>query len=143
MGKTRGRRADSRLADMTTVPKQYKPPGVPPAIERNYTLDITDTDMLKVREVVYRKFIVDFAIMQLTWQAEDWQHVARIDCCHGMIHRHQFDQQGNNLDGHAEIKVIPGEDDSRWEIVQDGYWAALGTMQEEWEENLRRWRDGR
>ncbi|MFC1418562.1 DUF7718 family protein [Streptacidiphilus cavernicola] len=128
---------------MATIPKDYKPPPIPPAIETNFPIDLTDTDILKVRQVEYRKWVVDFAIMQLTMEAGEWVHVARIDCCHGMIHRHQFAQNGRDLDGRLEIKAIPADDDNRWEIVQDGFYKAIGTMQEEWEDNLRRWRDGR
>ncbi|CAN3980453.1 hypothetical protein [Kitasatospora purpeofusca] len=132
----------SRLVDMVTIPKQYKPPACPPAVEMNFPLELTETDHLHVRQVLYRDRVVDFAIMQLTWEDGTRHEVARIDCCHSVIHRHQFAKDGRDLDGHLEIKVIPPDGGDRWNIVHAGYFEALSVMQEEWADNLRRWRDG-
>jgi hypothetical protein len=133
----------SRLADMATVPKQYKPPPSPPAIEMNSPMEITDTDTLKIRRVMYHEKIVDFAIMQFTLEGDDWHQVARIDCCHSMIHRHQFTRDGRDLYDHLEIKAIPADGGDRWNVVHAGYFDAYAIMFEEWEDNVRRWRDGR
>ncbi|TKA09509.1 DUF7718 family protein [Actinacidiphila oryziradicis] len=126
-----------------TAVKQYKPPSCPPAEELNFRLEFTETDEFRVRQVLYRDFIVDFAIMQMVREDGSWVHVARIDCCHSTIHRHQFTHAGDDLYDHLEITAIPPDGGDRWSIVHAGYFSALGTMQEEWAENLRRWRDGR
>ena len=136
-GKRRG-----RVTDMATVPKQYKPPACPPAVEMNFPIEITETDELRIRQLIYREKIVDFAIMQLVREDGLRSEVARIDCCHSMIHRHQFTKDGKDLYDHLEIKAIPADGGDRWNVVHAGYFDALAVMQEEWAENLRRWRDG-
>ena len=123
--------------------KHYRPPPCPPAEEKNFRLELTDTDELHVRQVWYRDKIVDFAIMQLVWEDGERVHVARIDCCHSMIHRHQFNQAGEDVFNHRQITAIPPDAGNRWSIVHAGYYSALGTMYEEWADNLRRWRDDR
>jgi len=132
----------SRVADMTVVPKQYKPPSSPPAVEMNFPIELTDTDELRVRRLMYREKVVDFAIMQIVWEDGERAEVARIDCCHSMIHRHQFTKDGRDLYDHLEIKSIPADGGDRWNIVHAGYFEALAAMQAEWADNLRRWRDG-
>lgn len=143
MGKSRGRRHEQRLADMSTPAQHYKPPPIPPAVQLNLPIELTETDELRVRQVMYKEKIVDFAIMQICYDGEECNEIARIDCCHSMIHRHQFTRDGNDLYDHLEIKAIPADGGDRWNIVHAGYYDALGLMQEEWAENLRRWRDGR
>lgn len=143
MGKSKGRRQERRLVDMATIPKDYKPPPVPPAVELNFKAEITETDELRIRQVVYTEKIVDFAIMQLHWEGQCHHQVARIDCCHSMIHRHQFTRDGHDLYDRLQIKAIPADGGTRWNIVDAGYHEVLALMYDEWEDNLRRWRDGR
>ena len=128
---------------MRTPPPVYKPPDCPPAIEMNIPMEITDTDELRIRRRIYREKIVDFAVMQLAWEGSERFEIARIDCHHGMIHRHQFTRDGTELGGRLEIKAIPADGGDRWGIVHAGYFECLSAMQAEWEDNLRRWRDGR
>lgn len=68
-----------------------------------------------------------------------WKTVARIDCCGGTIHRHQYDRQGNDIVGHELIKEIPPNDG--WKVVNEAYLTAYDVMHHEWEDNLRRWRN--
>lgn len=89
----------------------------------------------------YRNRIVDFAFMQLTKSYDKWVEVARIDCCGGTIHRHQFDQDGVDLYDHLLIKPIP-RDGREWDTVNDSYEVMFDDMMDRWQENLRRWRNG-
>lgn len=100
-----------------------------------------DPHRLVVRMKLYRGLIVDFSINQTTLIEQRWRDVARIDCCGGVIHRHQYDIHGNDLIGHKLIEKIPSE--GGWEVVNKGYLTAYDVMHDEWENNLRRWRDGR
>jgi hypothetical protein len=93
--------------------------------------------VLKVRILTYRGKVVDFAVTQILFDGADWVNVARIDCCHGYIHRHQFDRDGNDIWDHRKIMDIPHE--NGWEVVDRGYEEALDVMQNEWEDNLGRW----
>ena len=139
-----GNNRRGRVKDMN-IPVQeprYRPPAVPPAIPTVYPIELTPEDRLVVRMSCYRGKIVDFAIMQETWGGDMWTPVARIDCCHGTIHRHQFDQAGVDVLDHALICDIPAQGDS-WGVVHRGYDDALTTMMDEWEDNLRRWRNVR
>jgi hypothetical protein len=79
--------------------------------------------------------------MQETRTDSGWARVARIDCCGGTIHRHQF-IIGSEVDiyDHRPIMEIPAQDG--WEAVDKGYDSASDVMFNEWEDNLRRWRDG-
>lgn len=133
-----------RVVDMSaTEPRHYKPPACPPAVESNFHLDITEDNMLHVRYQVWRDLITFFAIMQLVLDEGEWKHVARIDCCHDMIHRHQFVRSdGRDIFDRQKIVTIPWDGGTRWNVVNSGYHDALGVMYEEWEENVRRWRDG-
>ncbi|WP_412735977.1 hypothetical protein [Krasilnikovia sp. MM14-A1259] len=97
-----------------------------------------DGQMLVVRIWVYRALIVDFAINQVIEVDGSWKDVARIDCCGGTVHRHQFDKDGNDLIGHKLIREIPP--DAGGEVVNEAYKEALAVMHDEYDDNLRRWR---
>ncbi|GAA3854788.1 DUF7718 family protein [Streptomyces sedi] len=133
-----------KLANMGVAPKPplYSPPTVPPADEVDYAMDLDGENKLYVRLRTYRGRIVDFAIMQRTLLYERWEEIARIDCCGGTIHRHLFSRDGEILLDHDLIRDIPHGEGS-WAVVDDGYLPALDELQERWESNLRRWRDGR
>jgi hypothetical protein len=119
----------------------YRPPPVPPAERTIFPVELGPDDHLVVRMVTYRGSIVDFAIMQLTRCGNALVEVARIDCCGGSIHRHQFDQDGVDLYDHKLIAPIL-RDGSEWATVQAGYDAMLDDMMDRWQDNLRRWRNG-
>lgn len=120
----------------------YEPPGVPPAEETTYPIELSEDDRLVVRLRTYRKRIVDFAVMQETLVSGDWEQLARIDCCGGTVHRHLFTAEGVILLDHDLICHIPYGEKS-WEVVDSSYGGALDEMDARWEDNLRRWRSGR
>ena len=105
-----------------------------------YPVEITPTDRLTIRQQIYRGKIVNFAIMQDVLESGTWHQVARIDCCHGTIHRHQYNRDGIDLYDHRVIQEIPAT--RGWAVVDAGYVSAQDAMFNEYEENLRRWRDG-
>ncbi|MGW9383839.1 DUF7718 family protein [Streptomyces globisporus] len=129
------------MAAQPTV-QVYAPPPVPPAEELTFPIGLSDDDRLVVRLRTYRKKIVDFAVMQETLVAGEWEQLARIDCCGGTVHRHLVSAEGTVLLDHAPIRDIPCGDKS-WEVVDDSYEGALTDMQDSWHDNLRRWRRGR
>ncbi|WP_446041706.1 DUF7718 family protein [Streptomyces sp. SID1121] len=119
----------------------YTPPAVPPAEETTFPVAMTLDGRLVVRLRTYRKKIVDFAVMQETLVAGEWEQLARIDCCRGTVHRHLSTHDGKILLDHDLIRDIPYGDRS-WEVVDDSYEGALQEMQDRWSDNLRRWRSG-
>jgi len=87
-------------------------------------------------QAIYRGRIVDFAIQQEAELDGDWAEVARIDCCHSTIHRHQFNQAGTDTYDRRVIQNIPKEG---WDVVNAAFQGAVDVMLSEWEENHRRW----
>lgn len=110
-----------------------------PQVFFTYPTGQDDGNRIAIRVKIYRGLIVDFSLNQHTLVDRRWRNVARIDCAGGTIHRHQFDQDGNDLIGHELIKEIPPEDG--WDVVHKGYLSALDVMHDEYEDNLRRWRN--
>jgi hypothetical protein len=125
---------------MTIEPEtSYKPP--PRDVSRliDFRVHLVDDDnMLAVKAWEYRGKIVDFAVSQVVHIEGKWVDVARIDTAGGTIHRHQYDQGGSDLWDHRKIRDIPHE--NGWDVVDRGYEEALDMMENEWEDNLRRWR---
>ncbi|WP_146237497.1 DUF7718 family protein [Georgenia satyanarayanai] len=127
------------MSGQTTPEAQYKPPPESACDVQVLPIELTETDRLHIRMAIYRGKIVDFAIMQLSVRDDGEEvHVARIDCCHGTVHRHQYDRRGRDVYERREIVAIPATDG--WEVVDAAYAEASETMFNEWEENLRRWR---
>lgn len=116
----------------------YKPPPVGSCQVREYPIEVTTEDRLMIRMHKYRGKVVDFAIQQMRWDDEQgWREVARIDCCGGMIHRHQFNQAGVDVWDHRKIVDIPTKDP--WDVVDAGFTEARNVMFNEFEENVKRW----
>jgi hypothetical protein len=98
--------------------------------ERNRTL---------VRIWLYRGLIVNFVLCQQTLRRGRWIEIARIDCCHGEVHRHDVDEHGRRLAKRILIREIPpGE--AGWKVVEEEYETARLNMERSWEDRLRRWR---
>ena len=143
MTKTPGRASERGLVDMAAQPekKLYVPPPASSCRIVEYPVSLTAEDRLHVREHRYKGRIVDFAIMQIRAAPADEGtevHIARIDCCRSTIHRHQYDQTGQDVYDHRVIVEIPALEG--WDVVDAGYADAYDVMFNEWVENLRRWR---
>lgn len=140
MGKSRGRLANKRgLVDMGTIPPDfsYDPPDRGDCDPDHWVIALTDGHRLEVQAWVQRGKVVDFAIMQLAEVEGRDVHVARIDCCHGSVHRHVFDEDGNDLLDRQVIQVIPERHSA--EVVDREYQLSLDKMLGEWRENVRQW----
>ncbi|MDG6102342.1 hypothetical protein Daura_43555 [Dactylosporangium aurantiacum] len=141
MGKTKGRPRKNDLVDMSIIPEQrtYSPP--PPEACEETTVPIRLPEPgheLRVRCAMYRGQVVDFAIIQIARVDGDWVNVAKIDCDRGVVHRHQYERDtGVDLWDHRPLCEIPP--DHGWEVVDRWYDEALQMMEDEWEDNLRRW----
>lgn len=138
MTKYKGR-STRRLPDMSMEPApapEYRPPHGGDLCE--YPISLDAEHMLLVRQVTYRGKIVDFAIMQFYGEGEAQREIARIDCCHGSIHRHRFDKKGNDvLDRDVIKEIVVGQDE--WATVDAAFDSCMGKMQLEFMENYRRW----
>lgn len=120
----------------------YEPPPVPPAEEAEWTILITSGEKLRVRVRTLHGRTVDFAIMRMTelgWGP--WVEIARIDCCHGTVHRHLFTREGGVLQDLRTIRVLPASIGP--EVIEESFDIALDEFLAEWEEDLRRWSSGR
>lgn len=138
MTKYKGR-STRKLPDMSIPPAElpeYKPPVGGEVME--YPVDLGDGHNLLIRQVIYRGMTVDFAIMQFHEIEGESRQIARIDCCHGSVHRHVMSRSGDDsIDGDViqEIAV----DQNPWSIVDGQFEPCLDKMQNEFLENYRRW----
>ncbi|MEI6623528.1 MAG: hypothetical protein WCP28_16660 [Actinomycetes bacterium] len=139
----RGRRR--KVVDRSHEPPPdpvYVPPPAHICEETEWTITSQHGDETHVRLRRYNHRIVDFAIQQIHMDADGTRYeIARIDCCDGAVHRHQFVRStGEDIYDHRIIRRIPY--DNGWQVVQDEYRSAFELMLAEQDENLRRWRDG-
>lgn len=143
MGKSRGRRSERRLAQMSEpLPvKEYQPPPTWICDVFEHPNEVAPNQQIFVRQYIYKGKVVDFAIVQQTLIEGEWRDVARIDCCHGTVHRHQYGSDGKQVGEPRVIRQIPTDDG--WNAVDGTYDEADAVMFNEWRDNLRRWRDGR
>jgi hypothetical protein len=143
MSKSKGRQTDKRLVDMSTPPPPdpvYEPPEDAEEYVFSHDSPRRDTEF-KVRVLQYHGRYVYFAIMQMLKVDGCWHEVARIDCDHGYIHRHQFNSAGEDLWGRRRMCDIPaGEQGQR--VVDGMYHKCVWIMQDERDENIRRWLGG-
>ncbi|MDT4988608.1 MAG: hypothetical protein QOI74_2702 [Micromonosporaceae bacterium] len=88
------------------------------------------------------RLIVEFTVGQIVRYNGRWVEVARIDSCHNSIHKHQLSKSAprNTTGQRAVLEEIPHE--NPWSCVDRWYDLALTKMQNEWTENIRRWRVG-
>lgn len=142
MGKTPGRPKRGQLADMTSQPPPdpgYLLPNPDDCEDHTWPVGLAPYNELRARYMLWReRLIVDFAITQITLAEDGWRDVARVDCAHGVIHRHQFQHDSAQTVARIEYAKIP-VDDSGWAFVDSWYYQALKMMQDDWQEALRRW----
>ncbi|WP_449560182.1 DUF7718 family protein [Micromonospora echinaurantiaca] len=126
---------------MSTVPEQrrYDPPPLDVCEEITNPIRLPGSgNELRVRMAIYRNQIVDFAVVQIVRVDGKWVRVAKIDCDRGVIHRHQYVRStGEDVWDHRPLCEIPP--DRGWEVVDRWFDQALQLMEDEWEDNLRRW----
>ncbi|MBX7265838.1 hypothetical protein KIF24_07205 [Micromonospora sp. Llam7] len=145
MAKSKGRPQKGRLADMTIRPAGddcYEPPPDEDCEEFPTVIDLAPNVRMGVRTTYLRgtSRMVYFAIWQAIKVDGKWENVARVDCHHGTIHRHDFTRQGDN---HVVVlDVIPVAGGAS-EVLDSWCTQVELIMQNEWEDNLRRWRGDR
>lgn len=93
--------------------------------------------VLVARTSIYRGRVVSFSLEQTIHAGKDVYKVRRVDSAHGVVHAHRFtrrDQAGTRED----LCEIPpkGHD-----VVNRLFYEELDKMLDEWDENLRRWRE--
>lgn len=140
--KEKGRPKRGQLVDMGIYPSDncYEPPlpgdyeviDTPIELDEGHRLYVTPR---------YRRgtaVVVMFGIQQSI--LEDlggvWRPVARIDTWHSEVHRHQFTQKGGNEV--ITLEPIPAERGEQ--VISRWFPQAERIMQEEWLDNVRRWR---
>ncbi|MFN2495323.1 MAG: hypothetical protein ABR608_05370 [Pseudonocardiaceae bacterium] len=124
--------------------ERYQPPPRSACDVLNFPVDLGEEHgvrhMLHVNIWLYKGRIVRFSLQQVV--IVDSQHclVARIDTCHGEVHRHVFDRTGQEIAPTQLYATVPphGQD-----VVEDWYERAYDLMARDWPEFVRRWRRGR
>lgn len=128
------------------IPPQPKPGWVYTAptfaAEKRETLHLADEGhQLKIRRCMYKRLVVDFAFIQVYYLDGVPHHVAKIDCCGGTVHQHQYVRpSGKDILDHDPLIVIPQR--NPYEVVDEWYDRSLHMMVYGWEDNFRRWNDG-
>ncbi|RZU72005.1 hypothetical protein EV384_0344 [Micromonospora kangleipakensis] len=88
----------------------------------------------------YRDHIVDFSVTQSIRADGQWMKVAQILQEGGSVRLRQYTRSSQSEAAEdLELQVIPT--DGAWDVVDRSYAEAVAMMQDNWEENLRRWND--
>lgn len=121
-------------------------------IDNSIILTPQGTCTLHVVAWEYRGKIVNFALTQKADEVSHPQkgedHVARYDCCHSEVHKHQFYRGGRHFksgDDQERTCILKiDEQATSWDTVDAGYDVCYDQMTNDWQSNYRRWdTDGR
>lgn len=95
-------------------------------IDFNQEIDTGELDSLRRRIVLfvrlyeYRGMVVDFCFRVVVVDSDDVEtEVERVDCCHGVVHRHYFDSEGVDLGRRLELRRL---------FDQDGVWQQVDAI---------------
>lgn len=99
----------------------------------------------------YRGKIVDFALTQIAINEDPQKetiHVARYDCCHSEVHKHQYYKSGKHettREDQTRTIISPIDDqNTSWDVVDKAFTECYDQILNDWETNYRRWEtDGR
>lgn len=118
---------------------EYVPPAY--ATEFNESVHLADEGhRLKIRRCEYKRLVVDFALVQVYYVDDVPHQVAKIDCCFGKVHHHQYVRStGKDLLDHEPLIVIPQR--RPFEVIDEWYDRSLHMVEYGWEDNFRRWDD--
>lgn len=134
----RNRRDTSATVDMNeTEPFVYVPPTG--GEEFVYPVVLDEDHALTVRQNVYRKLVVDFAIMQMFSGEERPVEVHRVDCCHSEVHSHQHFRSGaeSRRTVIASISSV-----NSWKSVDAQFTPCNDQVMEQYAVNYTMWRKG-
>ena len=107
-----------------------------------FPIVISGTERIAGRALEHRGKVVDFSISLQIRDASGavWVEVARIDCRHGTVHKHQFNRSGREAKV-TKIRDIPsGSDEEAWDVVDSGYDSATELFTTQAESHVRAWR---
>lgn len=148
MGLNPGKKARN-LVDMGEIPKPFEYTVSPYAREIfDYEISLGDGINLRQWAVGYDNLIVDFAFVQFVdalYESNDTDKnvdVARIDCCHSEVHRHQF-YRSNRKQNRYILHPLQGETNHKdaERVVNNCYDECSQTFIDNWETYLERWED--
>jgi hypothetical protein len=92
---------------------------------------------LRVWYASYRNLIVNFRVEQIIRADSQLSEVAAVACEDGQIRRYQYTRVADAAPLSTTLCAVPSG--GSWEFVDRHYEEALLIMQDEWEDNLRRW----
>lgn len=133
-------------------PFDYQPPALAELYEHDMVLFPGETCSLHCKQWTFKGKVVNFAlslrVLDATKSKNPNGSVARYDCCHSEVHKHQFYRSGKHYKtGEPEQRtVIAPIDDPKtaWDTVDKAYDSCYDDIAGNWETNYRRWdTDGR
>lgn len=122
----------------------YTPPPEYAQYGEVFTVALSEGYRIVVRLGYYNHRLADFMVQLEALHAVAWHPVARIDCCGGSVHRHQFIRStGEDVLDHKVWAVLPERDREAVDrLIGEGYDWGYDFMLDRWEELVRRWRNG-
>jgi hypothetical protein len=147
VGKHTTRSGERRLKDMSASPPPdviyYPPPDAECDPSPEFPIVISPTERIHGRAAIYRGKVVDFAMtitIKTPGDAARWVDIARIDCRHGHVHKHQFHKSGRE-ETVSKIKDIPcGSDAESWDLIDTEYDVATTMLLDGFDHHVRVWR---
>lgn len=102
-----------------------------------YTLSPTGHSM-HVVQWCYKGKTVDFALVQQVEEvAGNLQDVAKYDCCHSEVHKHQYHRDRGQIQRNVIVRL--SDDNHSWEKIDRAFDECYEQMLNYWDENYRRW----
>lgn len=149
MGLNPGRKRRN-LVDMTSVPEKFEYVVSEDALEGlDYSVPLGGGTVLQVRTMERDYKVVDFSLNQFVEPEYEGNYsgrnvdVARIDCCHSEVHRHQFYRDGHPQNRYVihDLKCEPDHENAE-NVVNRCYDSCYEEMTDNWESHLERWENG-
>ena len=149
MGLNPGRKRRN-LVDMSSIPGSFEYVVSEEAIEGlNYPVSLGGGNTLQVRTMERGHKIVDFSLNQFVEPEYEGNlsgenvDVARIDCCHSEVHRHQYYRNGRPQNRYVihDLKCEESHENAE-DVVDRCYTDCYLVMTDNWESHLERWENG-
>ncbi|MEJ4100414.1 hypothetical protein V5S96_08610 [Corynebacterium mastitidis] len=135
------------LADMSTPPPTftYTPREADQTVAT--PIDLADGCELTMRESYRKGLIIDFSLnehINSHHPRYPYVHnhdVARIDCCHSEVHRHQFYANGDEDPKYYVIRSLTDCPDQQTaeKVIDECYDHCYSMIMSNWEAHLERW----
>ena len=126
--------------DLTPEQGSYKPPVNSEKHETTWLLGGGHKLYWRTHYHPSRWSIVDFAFTQIHPDREGEEaHVARIDCCHWEIHKHQYYRSGKHG---SYTPICPFTQDNAWDTMDSKFTDCHSEMMNGWQDHLERWDSG-